>query len=59
MIEHDIAEIGLPYTTIKTAMKIEAKPAQVIQPIFWNVLMLARMITTMVARNDHQTVQAP
>jgi len=59
MPEANIIENMLSYTTMKTAIKIEAKPAQVIQPIFWNVLMLARAMTAMVARNDHQTVQAP
>jgi len=46
------------YTTMKTAMKMERKPAQVSQPIFWNLRMEAQAVTTTVARNDHQTVQA-
>lgn len=39
-------------------MKIEATPAHVIQPILWNVLILASAMTATVAKNDHHTEQA-
>lgn len=43
---------------MKTAMKIEKNPAHVSQPMEWNLRTLAQAATTMVARNDHHTVQA-
>jgi hypothetical protein len=46
------------YTTIKTATKIDAHPAQVAHPRLWKVRMLATEAVTTVARKDHQTVQA-
>jgi len=46
------------YTTMKTATKMETKPAHVSQPIEWNFRILAQKATTTVAINDHQTVQA-
>lgn len=46
------------YTTIKTATKMDAHPAQVAHPRLWKVRMLATEAVTIVARKDHQTVQA-
>jgi hypothetical protein len=45
-------------TTMKTARKIEINPTQVNQPIWWNLRTEAQATTKMVARKDHQTVQA-
>jgi hypothetical protein len=48
----------MTYTTIRTATKIDAHPAQVAHPRLWKVRMLATEAVTTVARKDHQTVQA-
>ena len=46
-------------TTMKTARKMEMKPAQVSQPIWWNLRAEAQVTTRMVATKENQTVQAP
>lgn len=48
---------GAPYTTMKTAIKIDENPAHVSHPIEWNLRTLAQPATTIVAIKDHQTVQ--
>jgi len=42
-----------PMTTMKTAVKIEAKPAQVRRPMRSKVRTEAQRATMMVARKDH------
>lgn len=44
------------HTTMNTALKMDTKPTQVGHPRVWNLRMLATLETTMVARNDHQTL---
>lgn len=46
------------YTTMKTAMKMDAKPTHVSQAMLWNFRTEAVTATTIVARNDHHTVHA-
>lgn len=49
---------GYPtYTSIKTAVNIEADPIQVNQPREWNFGRLAPATTTRLVMNDHHTVQ--
>jgi hypothetical protein len=45
-------------TTIKTAVKMDTKPAQVRMPMLWNFRTDAVAATTTVAIKDHQTVHA-
>ena len=43
---------------MNTAINMDRNPTQVSQPRVWNLRTLAAAVTTTVARNDHQTVQA-
>lgn len=46
-------------TTMKTAVKMDMKPAQVSQPMLWNLRTDAQRATNTVATKLNHTVQAP